>query len=684
MRKPWRREMLILAAMLSVVSLQSAASTLCGGGRDFSPAGAVPLFRLFFCREDDFLATNSVSAVDAKSFSDEARDDCRCLVYRDVGPAERVVCTIRRDGEKTRWRISVNIREGWALERTEYPVLPVAPSGLPGGDSLLVGSNKGGIVRDAAARLKEGDGISFLSPGALASQFACLWNDNALFYFVAEDPNGDSKWISVRRTAEGFVFSSTRNGWETIGDTSSYDVVTASLARRGALPCDWHDAADLYRDWAERQEWCAAKYLDREDVPAWMKDAPVFSRLLRYQIEKPEVVKSALEEFRRDFPGAPLVVSLWGWEKTAPWVAPDYFPCHPDDDTFARLVGILHEKGAHAFPWPSGYNWTLSYGKGEDGSFAFADRETFRRRARAHAVSRRYGGAFARSPKWLRGGETAVLCGGDKWTRSFFNREVVAHLAAKGCEMLQVDQVVGGAFPACWSRAHGHPPGEGRWKKDSFAQQLVSLRDTMRKNGVERPVIGFEEPCELFNGLVSIQDYRDCETENEIASVFNYIYHEYLPVFQSNLGGSGDVSRLRLLHCAVDGQMPWLRLSSSKRRTKGNAGDPDAHERRRLFDERWVSLFRGEGRAFLAYGRHERPPVADWMDGDRTVPLLCAAYRARDGRRAIVIGSDAPKRQTARLVSTDGTECRVTLEPGLNLSLYLHGEIFGNKQKKET
>jgi hypothetical protein len=65
----------------------------------------------------------------------------------------------------------------------------------------------------------------------------------------------------------------------------------------------------------------------------------------------------------------------------------------------------------------------------------------------------------------------------------------------------------------------------------------------------------FEEPNEWFNHLVGIQDYRDCESPHEWASVFNYLYHEYLPPFQSNPRGDDLVA---MAHCLVDGQIPHL------------------------------------------------------------------------------------------------------------------------------
>ena len=134
-----------------------------------------------------------------------------------------------------------------------------------------------------------------------------------------------------------------------------------------------------------------------------------------------------------------------------------------------------------------------------------------------------------------------------------------------GCDMVQVDQVVGGLAPGngeCFSSEHGHPRGPGVWDADAFSAQLRSLAAECRR---VQPgaVLSIEEPQELFNHLIGIQDYRDAQSSRwpqlpglTHASVFGYLYHEFLPVFQSN-PQRGDLHSLA--YCAVTGQIPhWV------------------------------------------------------------------------------------------------------------------------------
>ena len=214
----------------------------------------------------------------------------------------------------------------------------------------------------------------------------------------------------------------------------------------------------------------------------------------------------------------------------------------------------MRAAGAHAFPWPSGYHWTLTYQKRADGSFEWDDRKHFDETVRAHAIQTRDGKLYLRTPSWLRGGDTTCMCGGDPWTLRWWNEDICVPLARRGCEMIQVDQVVGGGYPACFDHAHPHPAGPGLWQTENFTRQLQTMYAAMKKIEPDS-VVCFEEPNEQFNHLVGIQDYRDCEAPHEWASVFNYLYHEFLPPFQSNPHGNDLVT---MAHCLVDGQLPHM------------------------------------------------------------------------------------------------------------------------------
>lgn len=387
------------------------------------------------------------------------------------------------------------------------------------------------------------------------AQFGCYYYDREGFYTAALDGQGYPKCLHLRRSDQGVEYRWKRLCFATGTDVQPYDVVMSIFRGINGAPTDWRDAADLYKAWALKQPWCATLFCKRSDLPAWLKEGPAMVRFSRSWLADPSRIERWLTEYwKKRFVEAPLITAYWGWEKHGSWVTPDYFPLFPSDEQFTHLVAFARKLGCHAFPWPSGYHWTLTYDKRADGSFEWDDRKRFEEIGRPHAIQNRDEKMYLRTPSWLRGGNTARLCGGDPWTIRWWNEEICVPLVERGCDMIQLDQVVGGGSPPCYDKNHPHPKGYGLWMTEAFIKQLCTMKTAMRKLD-PGAVVCVEEPNEWFNHLVCIQDYRNCEAKREWASVFNYIYHEFLPPFQSNPRGN---DRVMNAHCAADGQMPHI------------------------------------------------------------------------------------------------------------------------------
>lgn len=534
-------------------------------GYDFAAPGVLDaLFQLKLTRADCFTNTTTVLSSAAKTCTAEKTSDGVRLVYGAIGDVvEKVICTVRADpGDiKLRWRIAVTPARGWKLEETHYPRMMLVPSlGTdPNGTAVVGGSAKGGVVRNPAGLANGQQAFFGRQPGNLVAQFVSFYDDRRLFFFGSEDGLGGTKALGVERRKDGLLFNARRHGWDSDGKDFGYDFVIASLSGTAARPCSWHDAADLYKTWAVKQRWCKAPLKFRDDLPRWIREAPAMVRFYRQNFAEPEKIHGWLHGYwLKEFPKMPIIAAMWGFEHGGTWVS-DYFPCYPSDEAFRSIVADFRANDGHAFPWPSGYHWTLMYDKRPDGSFAYDSRERFNADAAPHAVWKRDGQIYNRIPSWLKGGHAAAMCGGDPWARNWWNREVSLEFAKRGCEAVQADQIVGGAFPECWATNHPHAPGQGPWKVEVFREQLKTMRETMLE-AVPEAVVCYEEPCEVYNDLIGLQDYRDCNIKGEWASVFNYIYHEYVPCFQSCIYSRN--LRHWYAHMAVDGQIPLFAAPS--------------------------------------------------------------------------------------------------------------------------
>lgn len=478
---------------------------------------------------------------------------------RRVSPAA-VACTLE-----------VDTAGGWHLERMAYPEVRVGFAGADArADRLVLGHSKGGVVVDPLSKLSNvSDGLrdSSLSaidwchtcdiPGSGIAQFAAYWNGRRGVYFGSDDDSARVQTLGFFRSANGLSFSHFRFGWETGLVRMGYEVTVREVA--GGEDLDWHDFADIYREWERGKPWRTSlvPYAERMDVPAWMKDAPAMVRFSRQWLADPDGVARFVRWWRRTFGPGPVIAALWGWEKVGTWWGPDYFPCWPDDATFRRVTKILLDNDFHPFAWPSGYNWCERSGIRADGTCELDYRETFLKSASDKLCLGRDGKPFIRDAYWLRNGKIAAVCGGLDWTHDWWNG-IVAGLGERGCEIVQVDQVVGGLAPECWSPRHGHPVDYlGPWMASRFDSQLVTMRAALLGSQPSGAVC-IEEPNEKLIGRVALQDYRDIETRaDEFAGVFSYLHHGYLPAFQSNLLRDEPYT---LAYMAAEGQIPFYRM----------------------------------------------------------------------------------------------------------------------------
>ena len=269
-----------------------------------------------------------------------------------AAPAREVRVTIRREADgAVRHKLSCEMRPGWFLERTSFPevVIPCEEA-----KRLISGSNKGGVFHDPS-KWPAGKWQGCASPGSCCAQFAAAWNDEAGLYFGIEDAKGYTKTFGFTRGARGVCFAQRELTWTSGSYTQDYWVVTRRVAK-GAEPLRWYDFADIYKVWDRQQAWSRTPLLARTDIPAWMKDAPAFTRFSRQWLGQPDAIRKFVDWWKRDIGDKPVVAALWGWEKVGTWWGPDYFPCHPSDEVFTATMKELRGRNFHPFAWPSGYN----------------------------------------------------------------------------------------------------------------------------------------------------------------------------------------------------------------------------------------------------------------------------------------------------------------------------------------
>lgn len=454
-----------------------------------------------------------------------------------------------------RYRIDVAVADGWHLETTGYPLIdiPYPLSGDGTDDRCVVGATSGGVWKPKEIEL--GRAVVYPYPGSLAAQFCANWNNDTGFYFAAEDAVGYEKGLGFKRLKTCNRFVHERRGWDTGVVTGAYDVV-ARVVHRTDESLVWEDFADVYRGWLLKQPWMQKTYLERTDVPAWMKRAPAMTRYSRQWLAKPERIAASLAWWKRNFGDTDVIAAIWGWEKIGTWWGPDYFPAFPNDETIKRETAMMRAAGFHPFAWPSCYNWSECIGLKPDGSYRHDYRETYMKEAADFRCVTREGTLHRNPAPWMDNGANAMICGGYPKARAWLH-DLCKGLAERGFDMIQFDQSPGGRLSDCWATTHGHAPGMGAWNFAAFMESYRAMRAGLTSVCPDG-CICVEQPHEQFSGVSHLQDYRDMEDwTDSCVGVYNYLHHGYMPVFQSNPYRD---NLFALAHMAVEGQVPFYKL----------------------------------------------------------------------------------------------------------------------------
>jgi hypothetical protein len=587
----------------------------------------------------------------------------------------------------SRWSISVSNQAGLNLTSVQFPFIVCAYDlgGTPGSESLVLphGYGTGQLLQ----HLEHGSGLGVYTfpgdtwtlwdvttisnhyPGMQYVQLLAYYNDRAGLYLACQDPVGHLKMFRPVHREPGVRLGVSHVGdWANPGErTLEYDVVLSSFAG------DWYAAAEIYRQWALQQAW-AVPLGQREDVPAWLKDSPVYLTL-RPQGELdagPVDLKREFLPYEKCIPllesvaekvQAPLATVLMGWERPGSWIGPDSLPPVGGEESLRRFVALARERGWHVGTFANGTRWIVSQAwSGYDGF------DYFYAHGGPESVCRdRYGSPGQIDWIWRLHYDA---CLGSQVTHEFIS-VLVSRMIGWGFESLQFfDQNNGAATCPCYSADHDHPPVPGQWMTARMHDMLTELRGVAEAAG-EPGVIHSTESgvCEVNLPLFQETEFRfippGCDWDPvHVTSIplYTYLFHECI-ILQGMMSLGPEPHHLETANAAncVWGALPGGVLTGDgtllNRDTPNWApwepkiGNPeDGFEMIRTV----AALRRGPARDFLVFGRMLKPAplqgveTIEWTYQGRPhrVPAVFdATWQASDGRIGVVLANwtDAPQ-----------------------------------------
>jgi hypothetical protein len=508
----------------------------------------------------------------------------------------------------------------------------------------------------------------------VSTQLMAYYNDGGGLYVACDDAQGLPKFILPVLEGDGVTmglghYPGTRGPGET---KLPYNVVL------GTFHGDWYAAAEIYRNWASRQPFCATKMAQRSDIPKWIADSPpAIAFPMRGQgdwdppaAENPEYTPLTnalpyLDKWAAAFEG-PLMPIIFNWEHGGPWVQPEAYPPVGGEASFREFMAKAKSRGWHPMIYGDGLSWVTWQKNTNYDGMAY-----FHSHGGDAVVTRRWDGSF---PEMNLGGwrKNYWTCVGTEKGRQMI-LDMTRHMTELGPDVVQqFDQ--GPGPTACYATNHGHPPVPGPWMAEAFDGLI---KDDVAAARSVNPAIAMS--CEGAPPETYLQNFQVWDSRASTCPLYSFLYHEYANGFQGFYTNriNDEALRASAARALVAGYFINFTL-----RDKGLVEyDWDQTWNRAVPDQaafidwtRRVSHFRaGIGRDYLVYGRMLRPwkvsGVTERDFGWGKEPLVqSATWQAQDGRVGIVLANYADLPETPR-VELEGVGTR-------NLAVY------SGKQKK--
>ena len=544
------------------------------------------------------------------------------------------------DGDSVRFGLRVSNPEGKNIIDVQYPFLVfkydtgaerdsetlILPHGYGSGRMARrlnerVGNTAHKLCPDSrsAWEMSPGNGDCDHYPGMQFAQFMAYYNSECGIVLSADDENAGVKRFKALHRRPGMRLGISHIGDWGEGRGLGYDVLLRSFAG------DWHDAADIYRDWSEGRGWHVPVH-ERKDIPGWLLDSPayIFVRLAGYLDEGdcgPVPAFSdpgkclGLLDMAAEAIGGPLAVILTCWERDGPWVYPGCFPPAGGEENMRALVGGIRERGWRCGTFSSGTRWVFGQ------SWSGCDRrDGFDGAGAGKAACRTIEGGLWEED-WDRAWRQSYACCMGSEATVNDAKEYLEHVLGWGMESIQLlDQNFGASVFPCFSGEHGHPPAPGRWMHGALAGLDSALRETIRAKGGRalEPVLsaeaGLNERALPFFELTELRNFPPGYNDESIP-LYHYLFHECV-ILQGAMGNAPEPYHLSIKNAAncVLGCIPGGVLTGD-----GGLLDKDtdnwAEWAPRIEDPAGYfemignvnALRRGEGRGFLVFGRMAHP-----------------------------------------------------------------------------
>lgn len=571
---------------------------------------------------------------------------------------------LKEDQPLSAWRINVNNRSKiYGLWCVHFPVLKLVPIGVKAKDNFFVtGKSRGVLVKNpfqanARSALQSGS----VWPGGLNMQFQALYDSSGNgLYLASHDGNGYKKDFHFSTAPNNFVMEykighyPPNMGFPREDYHMSYDVVV------GSFKGDWYDAAQIYRKWALKQQWCQKGFLlNRQDIPAWFKETPIMLKITSDKGEKSLVELGDRTIKFLKFIGSELPINWYTWKKHMPeytsynsvnsqYRVPDRrhypvsnihdgnYPDFPALSGFDSTCDAISKAGGHVLP----YVCARLYDQGINENAPFA-------KGAKQYTMKNVNGNIAYGNKGL----VWTMCYHTKWWQERLKNTVVSLIKKEHAGGIYFDTMYGG-YVQCFDTKHGHAYGGGN---DPYigAKKISSVLRNVMKSVDPDAVMTGESPAETAIDFLDGFQYR-WSTWPDMIPLFATVYGDVIPRYGLNINPRSDGFFIQcavlFVEGAIMGRLPLHGDDWLKNYANGSAYTKKMEYLRKLAKYRRKTV----GGNYLVYGRLLRPLKFISMDPDlsvsynepkqrykkveiKTLPLQSGVFEAHDGSIGIFV-----------------------------------------------
>ncbi len=488
--------------------------------------------------------------------SNEALDQGSLITvtYSDLPRGMSAVVYITAVEDSLRWRMEMDIVSGYALEWVDFPALTL-PNNLvaDGGDGTIFWpAQEGVVIEDLQQRDRNfvryqeakypAHGWSGYYPSSCQMQFMAYMQGDSGLYIGCHDTEHHVKYLEYFQNGNGNISIQLRLFPGAVTDhwKMPYEVVMQPFDG------DWHDAAEIYRNWTREQPSMQHIPLTTPGkVPEWVDRGAV---VICYAVRGEGDDKGDMN-FNEFYPytnivqiaddisnkiDAPVMPLVMHWEGTAPWAPPFVWPPKGSEENFREMIERLHADGHYFGVYCSGIGWTQQ--SMIDKSY-ICD-EKFQELQIAQKA--------CRGP---RDEMYSLVCNADEGQRWGYDLcaaadgvddivvEEILKIADSGCDYIQFfDQNIGGLTYLCYAKDHGHPSAPGNWEVPVMKKVMAKVGKALEQKNLSS-VIGCEAAAS--EPLIDDLQFNDLRANINLmvgkpVPAYNYVYHEYVCNFSGN------------------------------------------------------------------------------------------------------------------------------------------------------